>query len=122
MKTSNTHKNDSRSMFKRFARIATALAFGGLLCTFPVGSALAAHHGGGHGGGHAGYHGGGYHGGGYHGGWHGGHWGGGYYAPGPDFYVAPEPYGYYGPGPCYGPYYDYNCGPPPPSGLSLFFG
>ena len=24
----------------------------------------------------------------------GGHWGGGYYAPGPDYYVAPEPYVY----------------------------
>ena len=54
----------------------------------------------------------------------GGHWGGGYYAPGPDIYVAPEPYayGYGGPAPCYGPYYEEDCGPPPPSGVSLFFG
>jgi hypothetical protein len=125
MKISTTHSNDSRSTFKRFARIATALAFGGLLCAFPLSSALAAHHGGGgHGGGHGGYH-GGYHGGDHHWGgghWDGHHWGGGYYAPGPDYYVAPEPYAYYGPGPCYGPYYDYNCGPPPGEGMGLFFG
>jgi hypothetical protein len=124
MKTLTTHNNDSRSTFKRFARIAMALAFGGLLCTFTASSALAAHHGDDHGRGHHG----GYHGDGDHHGdrdrghWDGDHWGGGYYAPGPDYYVAPEPYAYYGPGPCDGPEYDYNCGPPPPSGVSLFFG
>ena len=117
MKTSTKHSKDSRSIFARFGKIATALAFGGLLCMFPMTSVLAAdHHGGGHGGGahHA------YHGGGHRGGWGGGHWGGGYYAPGPDYYVAPEPYAYYGPEPYYGPGYDY--GPPPPSGFSRFFG
>jgi len=54
--------------------------------------------------------------------WRGGHWGGGYYAPGPEYYVAPEPYSYHVPGPCYGPYDESDCGPPPPSGISLFFG
>lgn len=120
MKNSMTPDKNSRPIFARFGRLAAALAFGGLLCTFPAmhaTSAMAAyHHDGGHGGGHA-YH-GGYHGG-YH---HGGHWGGGYYAPGPNYYAAPEPYGYYGPGPCYGPDGEYDCGGPPPSGINLFFG
>ncbi|MGA7873274.1 MAG: hypothetical protein WCA22_20485 [Candidatus Binatus sp.] len=110
MRTSTTHSNDSRSLFTRFGKIATALAFGGLLCTFPVGSAWAARHHGG--GGHRAYHGGGY-----HGGWRGHYWGWGpnyYYTPGPDYYVAPEPYAYYPPEPGY--YY-----PEPSEGLNLFF-
>jgi hypothetical protein len=115
MNNSIEHGNESRSIFRRFARSATALAFGGLLlCALPVSSALAARHGGGHGGGyHGGYHGG-------HGGWHGhgGGWGGYYGGPayGPDYYVAPEPYAYYPPGPEYGP--DYY---PPSEGMNLFF-
>src|SRR5271167_1772337 len=126
MKNSTTPKKDSRSMFARFGKITAALAFGGMLCAFPMSSARAAYHHGGGGRGHAVH--GGYHGGGYHGG---GHWGGGYYAPGPDYYVAPEPYVYVpAPGPCYspgyeGPYYGpdyYYCSPPPPPGISLFFG
>jgi hypothetical protein len=42
--------------------------------------------------------------------------------------VAPEPYVYVpAPGPCYapgyeGPEYDPYCNPPPPPGVSLFFG
>jgi hypothetical protein len=116
MKNSTTPKKDSRSMFARFGKAAAALAFGGMLCTFAVGSALAYdHRGGGHA--HVAAHGG------YHGGYHGGgHWGGGYYAPGPNYYVAPEPYAYSGPGPCYGPDGEYDCGGPPPSGINLFFG
>jgi hypothetical protein len=117
MKTSTTGNNESRSRFKKLGKIATALAFGGLLCALPVSSALADHHGGGHGGYHGGH---AYHGGGHY--YHGGHWGGGYYAPGPDYYVAPEPYGYYGPGPCYGPDGEYDCGPAPAPGVNLFFG
>jgi hypothetical protein len=117
MKNSTTPKKDSRSMFARFGKITAALAFGGMLCAFPMSSARAAYHHGGGGRGHAVH--GGYHGGGYHGG---GHWGGGYYAPGPDYYVAPEPYAYSGPGPCYGPDGEYDCGEPPPSGINLFFG
>jgi hypothetical protein len=117
MNNSTKHTNASRSIFKRLARIATALAFGGvLLCTLPVSSALAARHGGGHGGYHGAYHGG--HGG-WHG-WHGGGWGGYYGGPeyypyGPDYYVEPEPYAYYPPE-AYGP--DYY---PPSEGLNLFF-
>ncbi|MFZ2064002.1 MAG: hypothetical protein WAU82_23540, partial [Candidatus Binatus sp.] len=89
MRTSITHRKDSRSMLKRFTRIATAIAFGGLLCAFPVGSAHAAHHGGGHDGGHGGGYHGGYHGG--HGGWgHHGDWGG--YYGGPDYYAGPDYY------------------------------
>jgi uncharacterized membrane protein len=115
MKTSIKQNRPSRSLFARVGKLATALAFGGFLCTFPMSSVFAARHGGGggHGGGHASH-------GGYHGGYHGGgHWGGGYYYGGPDVYAAPEPYAY-GPAPCYGPYED--CGPPPPSGINLFFG
>ena len=115
----------------KIGRIAIAVAFALVICSFGVGSAGAAEHhgGGGDGGGHGG---GGDHrgGGGYHGdgGWGGGHWGGGYYAPGPDYWVAPEPYVYVpAPGPCYapgyeGPEYDPYCNPPPPPGVSLFFG
>ena len=114
MKTSTVPGKDSRTMFARFGKIAAALAFGGLLCAFPVGSAWAARH---HGGGHAAYHGGGHRGGwGHHGGF-GGYYGGpDYYVSGPDYYVAPEPYAYYPPGPEYGP--DYV---PAPDGLNLFF-
>ncbi|MGC1400437.1 hypothetical protein [Candidatus Binatus sp.] len=116
--TKHDNANASRSIFRRFARIATALAFGGLLlCALPANSALAARHGGGHGGYHGAYHGG--HGG-WHGGWHGGGWGGYYGGPeyypyGPDPYVEPEPYAYYPPGE-YGP--DYY---PPSEGMNLFF-
>ncbi|MGO9454911.1 MAG: hypothetical protein ACLQDV_28260 [Candidatus Binataceae bacterium] len=100
MKTSTTHSRDSRSLCRRFARLATAIAFGGLLCTFPVHSAWAAHHHGG--GGHHAYHGG------YHGGWG---WGPDYYyTPAPDYYVAPEPYEYSG--------LEY---PEPSEGVNLFF-
>ena len=120
MKTSTTQNKDSRSMFARFGKIATALAFGALLCTFPIGSAWAARHHGG--GGHA-YHSGGHRGGWGHGGWgHGGGWGGyyggpDYYVYGPDYYyVEPEPYAYYPPVPEYGP--DYY---PAPDGIKLFF-
>jgi len=101
----------------KIGRIAMAVAFALVICNFGVGSAGAAEHGGGDG-----------HGGGYHGGWGGGHYGGGYYAPGPDYWVAPEPYVYVpAPGPCYapgyeGPEYDPYCNPPPPPGVSLFFG
>jgi hypothetical protein len=119
MKTSTKQTKDSHPFFARLGKIATALAFGGFLCTFPLGSVMAADH---HDGGHGAYHGGGheYRGGdrgGYRGG---GHWGGGYYYGGPDVYVAPEPYDY-GPAPCYGPYNE-DCGAPPPSGINLFFG
>lgn len=119
MKTSTTDSKDSRSTFKRFARIATALAFGGMLCTFPLTSAYAARHNGGHvGGGHVGH--GGYRGD-YHRGWDHHGWGG--YYGGPDYYAAPdyyydypEPYAYYPSGPEYGPdYYD------APDGINLFF-
>jgi hypothetical protein len=105
----------------RIARIATAVGVALVIGSFGVGSVRAAegNHGGGHGGGGHGsvQHGGG----GYHGGYHGG--GGGYggptvvdnyYAPAPDYYASPEPYGYYGPGPEYGE--------APPQGVSLFFG
>jgi hypothetical protein len=121
MKISPKPKNESRS---RIGRIATAVAFALVIAFIPLAQAPAAEHGGGHGG-----HGDGHGGGGYHGGYHGGgHWGGGYYAPGPDIYVAPEPY-VYTPGPCppdyEPPYYegpDYYCSPPPPPGINLFFG
>jgi len=116
MKTSTTLSKDSPSLFTRFARIATAIAFGGLLCAFPLSSAYAARHGGGHGGGHA-AHGGGFHGGwGHHGGW-GGYYGGPDYYSGPDYYYDyPEPYAYYPAGPEYGPDYD-----DAPEGVNLFF-
>src|ERR1019366_6754650 len=125
MKTSTKHSKDSRSMLARFGKIAMALAFGGLLCTFPMTSVLAAGH---RGGGRGGYYGGGHRGGWGGGHWGGGYWGGGYYAPGPYYYGAPEPYDYYGPEPYYGPYYGpgygpgYEYGPRPPSGFGLFFG
>jgi hypothetical protein len=125
MEISPKPKKELRS---KIGRIVTAVAFALVIGSFGVGAARAADnrgggggqaHGGGgqaHGGGDRGHGGGGYHGGG-----GGGHWGGGYYAPGPDYYVAPEPY-VYAPAPCYGPYYESDCGPPPPSGISLFFG
>jgi uncharacterized membrane protein len=122
-------KPKKASRFK-IGRIATAVAFALVICSFGVGPARAAddHRGGGGNRGGGEHRGGGndHRGGGgdrgYHGGEDGGHWGGGYYAPGPDYYVAPEPYGYYGPAPCYGPDYNEDCGPPPPSGITLFFG
>ncbi len=109
-----------------------AFAFALLMSGVSAGLARAAGHGGGGHGGAGGHGGGGHGGGGYHGGgsYHGGgHWGGGYYAPGPDIYVAPEPYAY-APAPCYGPGYygpeyegpEYYCSPPPAPGISLFFG
>ena len=140
MEISPKPKKASRS---KIGRIATAVAFVLVICSFGVGSARAADHrgggdgqahggGGDHrgGGGERGYRGGGgdHGGGGYRGGGGGGHWGGGYYAPGPDIYVAPEPYVYVpAPAPCYapgyeGPEYDPYCSPPPPPGISLFFG
>jgi hypothetical protein len=110
-----TKQNKGRpARFARFGKIATVLAVGGLLCVSTYSSVLAAYHGHGHAVRRV-----------YHRvvhSWRGGHWGGGYYAPGPEYYVAPEPYSYYVPGPCYGPYDESDCGPPPPSGISLFFG
>jgi hypothetical protein len=127
METSTAYSEDLRSMFARFGKIAMAIAFVVLICAFAVGSVQADEHhgGGGHGGGgdHRGGGGGDHRDGGYHGGDR-GHWGGGYYAPGPDIYVAPEPY-VYAPAPCYGPDYDgpeYDCTPPAPPGINLFFG
>ena len=124
MQVSSKPKSQLRS---KIGRIATAVAFAVVICSFGVGQAGAAddHHRGGGGGRGGGEHRGGGdrgHGGGYHGGWGGDHYGGGYYAPGPDYWVAPEPYGYYGPAPCYGPDYNEDWGPPPPDGVSLFFG
>jgi hypothetical protein len=95
----------------RIGRVATAVAFALVICSFGVGPARAADaHRGGGGNRAAG-----------HGGDRGGYRGGGYaptvvdnyYAPAPDYYVAPEPY-YYGDGPEYVA--------PPPQGISLFFG
>ena len=105
----NSNDKSLRSMCARIGSSPLKSGWQSRSATFAIGSgtALAARHGdGGHGGYHGGYHGGSH--GGYHGGYHGGHWGGGYYAPGPDIYVAPEPYayGYGGPAPCYGPYYE----------------
>ena len=102
----NSNDKSLRSMCARIGKVAGKIGLAVAIGALASGTALAARHGGG---------------GGYHGG---GHWGGGYYGPGPDVYVAPEPYayGYGGPAPCYGPYYEENCGPPPPSGVSLFFG
>jgi hypothetical protein len=116
--------NPKEGLRTKLCAIATAVAFAiaiGCVWFAPV---RAAEHGGGHGGGGYGAvgHGGGV----YHGG--GAHWGGGYYAPGPDYYVAPEPYVYVpAPAPYYpqgyeGPDYDPYCTPPPPPGISLFFG
>jgi hypothetical protein len=129
METSTAYSEDLRSMFASFGKIAIAIAFVVLICAFAIGSVQAAEHGGGgHGGGeHRGGGDGDHRGGSYRGG--GGHWGGGYYAPGPDIYVAPEPY-VYAPAPCYGPDYEggdydgpeYYCNPPPPPGINLFFG
>jgi hypothetical protein len=119
----NSNNKSLRSKCARIGKLAAEIGLAVAVGAFVSSTALAARHDGGHGGNHGGYHGGDH--GGYHGGYHGGgHWGGGYYAPGPDIYVAPEPYayGYGGPAPCYGPYYEENCGPPPPSGVSLFFG
>jgi hypothetical protein len=122
--------NPKKELRSKLGAIATAVGFAIAIGSVSIAPARAAEHGGEHGGGG---HGGGGHravshgGGGYHGG--GGHWGGGYYAPGPDYYVAPEPYVYVpAPAPCYppgyeGPNYDpYYCTPPPPPGISLFFG
>ena len=116
--------NPKKELRAKIFAIATAVVFALAFASVSIAPAGAAEHGGRGGGGH----GGGYRGGGgYHrgGGWHGGGWGGGYYAPGPDIYVAPEPY-VYSEGPCdYGPGYDgpeYYCSPPPPPGVNLFFG
>lgn len=125
MEISPNRKEELRS---KLCAIATAVAFAIAIGIVSIAPARAAEHGGEHGGGGHGavsHGGGGYHGGGYHGG--GGHWGGGYYAPGPDYYVAPEPYVYEpAPAPCppgyEGPEYDPYCTPPPPPGISLFFG
>ncbi len=127
MEISPKPKKELRS---KIGRIATAVAFALVIGSVSVGLARAAERGGGgnRGGGGQARGGGGDHrgGGGYHGG--GGHWGGGYYAPGPDIYVAPEPYVYVPAlAPCYapgyeGPEYEPYCSPPPPPGISLFFG
>ena len=99
----------------KIGRIATAVAFALVICSFGVGSAGAAdHHGNDRGGGGGEHH-------------DGGDRGRGpniyyapqpdyYYAPAPDYYYAPEPYEYYPPQP------DYYSPRPPPEGLSLFFG
>jgi hypothetical protein len=118
--------NPKEELRSKIFRIATAVLFALAIGSFSLAPARAAdHRGGDHGGGD---HGGGrdHSGGGYHG--DGGHWGGGYYAPGPDYYVAPEPYVYVpAPAPCYAPgyeggEYDPYCNPPPPPGITLFFG
>ena len=119
MKISND--KSLRSMCARIGKLAAEIGLAVAIGAFAIGTgtAMAARHYDAHRGG--GYH-GAYHGG-YRGGYHGGyHWGGGYYAPGPDVYVTPEPYAYAGPPPCYGPYYEEDCGPPPSPGVSLFFG
>lgn len=123
MDISNNPKEELRSKLRA---IATAVAFAIAIGSVSIVSARAAEHGGEHrGGGHgdAGHRAAGHGGGDYRRG--GGHWGGGYYAPGPDYYVAPEPY-VYEPPPCPPGYevsgYEPYCIPPPPVGLSLFFG
>ncbi len=91
----NSNDKGLRSMCARIGKLAAEIGLAVAIGAFAIGTgtALAARHGGG-------YHGGN------HGGvsrrvsrrlpwWlSGGHWGGGYYAPGPDIYVAPEPYAY----------------------------
>jgi hypothetical protein len=129
--------NPKKELRSRIFRIATAVAFALAIGIFSLAPTRAADHGGGdHGGGD---HGGGNRGGGDRGGGgdrrgggdhgDGGHWGGGYYAPAPDYYAAPEPYAYVpAPAPCYAPGYegpgydDPYCSPPPPQGITLFFG
>ncbi len=100
----------------KIGRIATAVAFALVICSFGVGAARADdHHGNDRGRGGDQHHDGGdrdrgrgpniyyapqpdY-----------------YYAPQPDYYYAPDPYEYYPPQPEYYP-------PPPPEGINLFFG
>jgi|SRR5271163_3236584 len=113
MEASLEPKKELRSSM---ARIATAVGFALVLGSFVAGPAHAYDNN--HGGPNHGpvQHGGGS----YHGGYHGGGGGRGptivdnYYAPAPDYYASPEPYGYYGPGPEYGE--------APPQGVTLFFG
>jgi hypothetical protein len=123
--------NAKKELRSRIFTIATAVAFALAIGSFSLAPARAADHGGGDrrggGGDHRGGGGDRRGGGDYHRG--GGHWGGGYYAPAPDYYYAPEPYSYVpAPAPCYEPGYegpgydDPYCSPPPPQGISLFFG
>ena len=124
--------NSKKELRSTIFTIATAVAFVLAIGSFPLAPARAAEHGGGdhHGGGGDRRGGGGdRRGGGDRDRGDGGHWGGGYYAPAPDYYYAPEPYAYVpAPAPCYAPGYegpDYDdpyCSPPPPAGISLFFG
>ena len=126
--------NPKKELRSRIYRILTVVAFALAIGIFSLAPARAAGHGGGdHGGGDRGGGGdrrgggGDRRGGGDRG--DGGHWGGGYYAPAPDYYAAPEPYFYEpAPAPCYAPGYegpgydDPYCSPPPPAGITLFFG
>jgi hypothetical protein len=109
MQVSSKPKTQLRS---KIGRVATAVAFALVICSFGVGPARAADdHGNDRGRGGGEHH-------------DGGDRGRGpniyyapqpdyYYAPAPDYYVAPEPY-YYGDEPQYVA--------PPPQGISLFFG
>jgi hypothetical protein len=109
MEVSPTRKTELRS---RIGRIAAAVGFALVICSFGVGPVRAAdnYHDNNHGDQH------------HDSGYHGGYRGPAvvyapqpdyYYAPQPDYYAAPDP-DYYGPGPGYDA--------PPPQGISLFFG